>query len=185
MDDSVYRIVFLFTDLIIPMTAGYVLYHRGIISDALCSRLIAINISFVYTILALLSFWSLPLSWSLLVLPVLGCLLVLVPGVIGFFTFADRYHSPRSRGAWYMSAMLTNLGTLGGLCAFIIYGEVGFAYTQLIGAFQMVMTILVCFPLAAIFQQYAENRSQAARTSASSVAMTTSPARARRAASQT
>ncbi|BEU86797.1 hypothetical protein TAMA11512_02610 [Selenomonas sp. TAMA-11512] len=163
MDDSLYRILFLFTDLIMPMTAGYILYQKKIISDRLCSKLITINICFIYTLLAALSFWSIPLSWSLITLPILGCLLVLVPGVIGFFTFAERYHSPRSRGAWYMSAMMTNLSTLGGLCAFIIYGPDGFAYTQLIGTFQLVMVILVCFPLAAIFQQYAENRSKAAR----------------------
>ena len=73
-----------------------------------------------------------PLSWSLLLLPLFGFYLVLFPGAIGYALFARRLKDYLDRGAYVASAMLANLGTLGGVCAFILYNETGFAYTQLI-----------------------------------------------------
>ena len=51
-----------------------------------------------------------------------------------------------------MSAMLSNIGTLGGLCAFILYNEIGFAYAQIVGTFQNILLVLLCFPLAQYYQ---------------------------------
>ena len=44
--------------------------------------------------------------------------------------------------------MLTNIGTLGGVCTFILYNEQGFAITQMIATFQNVLLCLVVFPMA-------------------------------------
>ena len=51
-----------------------------------------------------------------------------------------------------MSAMLTNIGTIAGLSAFILYDEAGFAYVQIVSSFQVGLLVLVCFPLAAMFR---------------------------------
>jgi predicted permease len=148
MDNASLRILYVFTDLILPMVLGYYLHQKQLISDQLCNKLIRFNIIFIYTLLAVLSMWVLPLSRSLLWLPAFGVLLVLIPGLISRLTFARKYTNLLDRGAYMMSSLLANLGTLGGLCAFILYGEIGFAYAQLIGAAQNFILLLVCFPLA-------------------------------------
>ena len=152
MDEKLFRILYVFTDLATPLLAGYIAYQRGRISDALCNALIRFNIIVMATLLAVLSFWVMPLSKSLLWLPLFSALFMLVPGSIAYLTFARRHKDALSRGAYYMSAMLTNIGTIAGLSAFILYDEVGFAYVQIVSSFQVGLLVLVCFPLAAMFR---------------------------------
>ena len=152
MDEKLFRILYVFTDLATPLLAGYIAYQRGRISDALCNAIIRFNIIVMATLLAVLSFWVMPLSRSLLWLPLFSALFMLVPGSIAYLTFARRHKDALSRGAYYMSAMLTNIGTIAGLSAFILYDEVGFAYVQIVSSFQVGLLVLVCFPLAAMFR---------------------------------
>ena len=152
MNETTFRLIYVGTDLIAPLIAGYIAYQRGFISDARCNAVIRFNIIVMATLLALLSFWVMPLSKSLLWLPLFSALFMLVPGAIARLTFARRHREPLSRGAYYMSAMLTNIGTIAGLSAFILYGEAGFAYVQIVSSFQVGLLVLVCFPLAAMFR---------------------------------
>lgn len=148
MNDTALRLIYVLTDLIAPLVCGYFLHQKNILSDEAINRLIKLNVRCVYTLLSLLSFWVLPLSWELAWLPVFGLIYVLLPGLIGSLTFARRHKNPLNRGAYILSAMLSNIGTLGGVCAFILYNEAGFAYAQILGACQNVMLVLVCFPVA-------------------------------------
>ncbi len=152
MNETIFRLIYVGTDLIAPLIAGYLAYQRGFISDARCNAVIRFNIIVMATLLALLSFWVMPLSKSLLWLPLFSALFMLVPGAIARLTFARRHREPLSRGAYYMSAMLTNIGTIAGLSAFILYDEAGFAYVQIVSSFQVGLLVLVCFPLAAMFR---------------------------------
>ena len=148
MENDNYRIIYIVTDLIMPLVVGYFLNQKHILSDKAANQLIRFNVVGVYTALTLLSFWVLPISWELVMLIPFGMLYVLVPGLIGALTFARRHKNLLNRGAYIMSAMLSNLGTLGGVCAFILYREAGFAYSQIIGTCQNILLVLVCFPLA-------------------------------------
>ena len=80
MDEKIFRILYVFTDLIAPLAAGYIAYQRGHISDAACNAIIRFNIIVMATLLALLSFWVMPLSLHLLWLPLFSALFMLVPG---------------------------------------------------------------------------------------------------------
>ena len=155
MDSSTLRLLFVFTDLAAPLLVGYWLKTRSFWSPAANDRLIKINIRLVYTILSLLSFWVVPLRASLLLVPLFGFFLVLMPGAVGYLLFARRIESLLDRGAYIGSAMLANLGTLGGVCAFILYSEEGFAITQLVGACQNILLALIVFPLAQYYQMKA------------------------------
>ena len=141
------RIIYLVTDLIMPLIVGYFLHREKILSDNAANLIIKLNVRIVYTLLTLLSFWVLPVTWDLLWLFPFGAAYVLIPGAIGAI-FARRHKNLLNRGAYVMSAMLSNIGTLGGVCAFILYNETGFAYTQIIGSCQNILVVLVCFPLA-------------------------------------
>lgn len=142
------RILYVFTDLLLPLIVGYIFHQHQLVSETTINKVIRFNVIFVYTALSLLSFWVLPISWSLLLIPVFGFLLVLLPGLIGYLLFARHIENLLDRGSYIASAMLANLGTLGGVCAFILYNEEGFAYSQLIGTCQNILLCLLVFPLA-------------------------------------
>ena len=148
MNESQLRIIFVFTDLVLPLLTGYYLHQRKIISDRLCNRLISFNIIWICTLLSLLSFWVLPLTAELLWLPAFSFIFAAIPGMISILTFARQHKEPLDRGAYIISSLLANIGTLGGLCAFILYGETGFAYAQLVVTFQNLILMLGCFQLA-------------------------------------
>lgn len=148
MDNTTWRLLFVFTDLILPLCVGYLLKEQHFISPRVNDLLIKINIRCISTILALLSFWVLPLSWNLLLLPFFAFYLVLFPGALSYACFARHIKNYLDRGAYMASALLANWGTLGGVCAFILYNEQGFAYTQLVAAFTNIMMCLVVFPYA-------------------------------------
>lgn len=142
------RILFVLTDLVAPLACGYFLKQHHLLSQRVNDCLIRFNIIIVNTLLALLAFWVLPLDRSLLIAPLFGCFLVLFPGLIGYALFARRLKSPLDRGAYMGSALLANLGTLGGVCAFILYNEQGFAYAQLVATIQNFLLCIVVFPIA-------------------------------------
>ncbi len=158
MDSLNLRLLFVFTDLVLPLIVGYTLHQRHLVNDKAITKLIKFNIVVISTVLSLLSFWVIPLSWDLLWVPACGFLLVLVPGLIGTVLFARRFPDMLDRGAYIASSMLTNLGTLGGVCAFILYNEVGFAYTQLVGTCQNFLLCLIVFPMAQYCYMKATNQ---------------------------
>ena len=141
------RIIFLVTDLILPLIVGYFLHREKLLSDRAANFIIKANVIVVYTLLTFLSFWSLHITWEVVWLFPFGAAYVLIPGAIGAI-FARRHKNLLNRGAYVMSAMLSNIGTLGGVCAFILYDETGFAYSQIIASCQNILVVLVCFPLA-------------------------------------
>ena len=151
MDDINARLVYLLTDLILPLIVGYLLYQRRLLSDTAVNRLIRINVIVFFTLLSLFSFWALPLTRDLLLLPAFFALIILFPGFLSWRFLGRRFHSPIDRGTHLISALLSNIGTLGGICAYIIYGERGFAYAQIGGACQNLTLVLLAFPAAQYF----------------------------------
>ena len=151
MDEVNARLVYLLTELILPLIVGYLLYQRHLLSDAAVNRLIRINVIVFFTLLSLFSFWALPLTRDLLMLPAFFAFIILFPGFISWRFLGRRFHSPIDRGTHLISALLSNIGTLGGICAYIIYGERGFAYAQIGGACQNLVLVLLAFPIAQYF----------------------------------
>ena len=135
------RILLVFTDILLPLAAGYFLKTHNLLTLKACNWLIRFNVVVMVTVMTLMSFWVLPLSAKLFWLPVIGVLITAVPGLIGARWFASRFDNELDRGACVISAMLSNIGTVGGLCAFILYGEEGFAYVQLVAAPQNILMV--------------------------------------------
>ena len=146
------RLLFVFIDMILPLALGYIIHQRKLLPDSFNNLLIRINIIFFITILTLFSFWILPLSPQMLLLPMFGILCTLLPAFLAKLFFLKDYSDMLERGSYLMCAMLSNIGTLCGLCAFLIYGEHGFAYIQLIASLQNVLFIALCIPLAEYYR---------------------------------
>ena len=157
------RLIYLGTDLILPLIVGYLLYQRRLLSDAAVNLLIRINVVVFFTLLSLFSFWALPLTRDLVILPAFFAFIILFPGFISGRFLGRRFHSPIDRGTHLISALLSNIGTLGGICAYIIYGEPGFAYAQIGGACQNLILVLLAFPAAQYYYLLHKNRGRSAR----------------------
>lgn len=147
------RILLVFTDILLPLAAGYFLKTHELLTQKACNWLIRFNVVVMVTVMTLMSFWVLPLSAKLFWLPVIGVLITVVPGLIGARWFASRFDNELDRGACVISAMLSNIGTVGGLCAFILYGEEGFAYVQLVAAPQNILMVAAAFPMAKYYYE--------------------------------
>ena len=163
MDEINARLIYLFTDLILPLIVGYLLYQRRLLSDTAVNLLIRINVIVFFTLLSLFSFWALPLTRDLFILPAFFAFIILFPGFISWRFLGRRFHSPIDRGTHLISALLSNIGTLGGICAYIIYGERGFAYAQIGGACQNLVLVLLAFPIAQYFYLLHKARGRAPR----------------------
>lgn len=147
------KLACIFIDLLLPLVLGYLFRRKGYLSETNCDKLIVFNILVVSTALSILSFWILPLRWELIWLPFFGILLSFIPGAAAYFRAKNKYDSSLEKGSYLVSAILSNIGTLGGLCAYILFGEAAFAYTQIVSLFQGLVLFLFCFPLAQYYRQ--------------------------------
>ena len=153
MTEDYSRLIYLFTDLILPLIVGYSAHQFNLIKEEWINKLIRFNVRIIFTLLSLLSFWVLPISWELAWLPVFGVYYVLFPGALAWLLFVKKYNNPLQQGAYMMTTMQPNTGTLCGICAFILYQEQGFAYSQIVASVGNILMILVCFPLAHYYHE--------------------------------
>jgi predicted permease len=147
------KILYLCIDLVIPLVVGILCRRQSKLDKDFFRRLILINICIIYPILSGLTLWTLPLNYSLLWLPVIGILLFIIPGIAAYFLVKSKFQSELDKGSYVLSAMLSNTTSLGGLCAYILFGELGFASSQMIVLLQNAFMFMFCFPLAQYYYQ--------------------------------
>lgn len=146
--DIATKLIYMGTDLVLPLALGYYCRQRQWLNEILCNQIIDVNITLFCTILAALSFWIVPLNSALLWLPIFGILLSFIPGLAGYWIVRGKYADGPDKASYLASSMLSNIGALGGLCTFFLFGELGFAYNQIIAMFQNLVFFLFCFPMA-------------------------------------
>lgn len=123
---------------------------------AQCNGMMLFNVVVLITVMNLLSFWILPLQGDLLLLPLLSLLTAFLSA--GMMAPLCRHQSFVDQGTLVVAAMLANIGTLAGICGYILYGELSFAYVQLFAVPQNILMVVLAFPLA---QYYAARGSSA------------------------
>ena len=163
------KLAYVFLDLVIPLTVGYICRHRHYLSEQNCNRLIMFNILVLGTALSIFSFWVLPLKWELMWLPVFGLLLSAIPGVTAYLISKNKYESGLDKGSYLAAAILSNMGTLGSVCAYVLFGEAAFAYTQIVALFQNLVFFLFCFPMAQYYKQKGDPAGKPAQTTLASL----------------
>ena len=159
--DVTTKALYVVIDIVLPLVAGYLCKRLAWLGETTVSRMITANLLVMYPLLLIISFWGTRLSPELTLLPVLGVLMMVIAGLMAYPRARAKYKSGLDQGSYMMSAILSNTVTFGGLMAFFLYGERGYAYAQLINLFSNVMLFLVCFPLA---QYYFERGSSEAST---------------------
>lgn len=158
MDGASMRILYIFIDIILPLAVGYVLKQRQLVSSEQCNRLIRFNIIVIVTILTLLSFWVMPLRAELLSLPFFAFFNAFFPlGIILVLHLQKRFSLKLDRGSYLIAAIPSNTTALGGLCGYLLYGEIAFAYSQIIGIFQNLVMFFILFPMGYYYQHSGQN----------------------------
>ncbi|HEY3423916.1 MAG TPA: transporter [Negativicutes bacterium] len=147
------KLLYLFMDLILPLAIGNLCRYQLKLDKNFFRKLIMINICVIYPILSILTLWALSLNYSLIWLPIVGILLCVIPGIAAYFRVKNKFQSELDKGSYILSAILSNTTTLGGLCAYILFGEIGYAYAQMIVMLQNVVMFMFCFPLAQYYYQ--------------------------------
>ena len=66
MSETFYRLLFIFIDVILPLTIGYYFHKYKIISLNTCNFLLKLNIRFIMIITGLGSFWLIKIDQNLL-----------------------------------------------------------------------------------------------------------------------
>ena len=155
MDTTIQILTFL-TDIVLPLILGYFLAHKTNVRRYQMEKLLKLNIYFLYPLVISLSTWIVTINKELLWLPIVGLLTPLIGGGIGFVTGKKRFEDPLERGSYTIAYMLSNRGTIGGLVAFIILGEVGYAYNQFSLIFNTITLYMVAYPIASYFSQKSE-----------------------------
>ena len=144
-------------DLLLPMGAGYLLARRAGIGPDRLDPLMRFAIVSVAPVLTGLTFWGVQLAPHLAWLPVLGVVMLVLPGVVALGTARSKTaHGPLERGSYVLTSMLANRGVVGGLATYILFGEQGYAWSRLIIIFGPMIVFMIGFPLAGrYYQQHA------------------------------
>ena len=140
------RFLIVFADILLPMIVGMGLRKWGL-SREILRLIIKANVVVVATFLSVVSFWSVHVTWELLWLPISTIPICFLPVAVFYALEKNRFSDPRAQGSYMISMMLGNIGTLAGLCAYVLYGEIGFAYVQLIAVPQILIIVLFSFPM--------------------------------------
>ncbi len=116
------------------------------------------NVVVISTFLSTVSFWSVKITSELLWLPISTLPICFLPVAIFYLFERRRFQDPREQGSYMISMMLGNIGTLAGLCSYVLFGPIGFAYIQLIGIPQIVIIVLFCFPMGQYYYDLWANK---------------------------
>ena len=154
MNDTLLRIALLLIDTIVPISLGYILHKKGIVTQEGTKKVFTFNVRVVFTVLAVISFWSLHIGPAIFWVPVIALVITFLPYFI-MMAATKKNPDPRERGALVTAGMLGNTGTLGGLVCYLLLGPAAFAYVQIVAVIQNVLLITFNFPVAQKFHDMA------------------------------
>lgn len=157
------RFFIVFADILLPLLLGMVLRRWGL-SREILRMVIKGNVVCVATFLSLVSFWTVHVTRELLWLPISILPICFIPVLLFYGFQKNRFTNPLDQGSYMISMMLGNIGTLAGLCAYVLFGEKGFAYVQLIAVPQILVIVLYCFPMAQRFYEIGTGSGEKGKT---------------------
>ena len=138
----------LFVDMILPLIVGYALLRFSWGSERVFNWMISLGIIFLFPGLTAFSIWGLVPVFELVWLPAFGVLLHIVPGGLALLWGRRKYKSSLDYGSYTIAGFLSNHVTLGSLSAYILFGETGYAYTQMTLLFNSLLMFGFAYPLA-------------------------------------
>lgn len=149
-----------FTSIILPLFVGYVLRKFAGVKKEKLDFLLVIQITVLIPVLVLLIFWEMELNKNMLLLPVLGFITPLISGAFGYLFSKNKFKDPLQKGSYIVSSILSNRGTIGGLTMFILFGEAGYAYVNIIILFAVIYVFFITYPIGNYYSSRAITQRQ-------------------------
>lgn len=143
----------LFVDMILPLMVGYGLRKISWNFERIFYWAITIGIVVLFPGMTAFSIWGLTPVFDLVWLPAFGVLLHIIPGGLALFWGRRKYGSSLDYGSYAISGFLSNHVTLGSLSAYILFGETGYAYTQMTLLFNSLLMFGFAYPLAQYYRK--------------------------------
>lgn len=137
------KLLVFFYSIVLPLIAGHLTKKITKIPKEKFDILIKINLAVFMPVTVTLAFWNLSISKDIIFLPIIGFVIPLVGGVLGYLLSRNRYATDNERGSFVISSMLSNRLNIGGLSAYIIFGEIAYVYVNLIIVFQAVNNYVI------------------------------------------
>ena len=138
----------LFVDMILPLVVGFMLRRASWNGAWLFNWMISLGIILLFPTMTAFSIWGLKPVFELIWLPAFGVLMHILPGGLALLWGRRKYQSSLDYGSYTISGFLSNHVTLGSLSAYILYGEKGYAYTQMALLFNSLLMFGFAYPLA-------------------------------------
>ena len=138
----------LFVDMILPLVVGFMLRRASWNGAWLFNWMISLGIILLFPTMTAFSIWGLKPVFELIWLPAFGILLHILPGGLALVWGRRKYQSSLDYGSYTISGFLSNHVTLDSLSAYILYGEKGYAYTQMALLFNSLLMFGFAYPLA-------------------------------------
>ena len=138
----------LFVDMILPLVVGFMLRRASWNGARLFNWMISLGIILLFPTMTAFSIWGLKPVFELIWLPAFGVLMHILPGGLALLWGRRKYQSSLDYGSYTISGFLSNHVTLGSLSAYILYGEKGYAYTQMALLFNSLLMFGFAYPLA-------------------------------------
>lgn len=143
----------LFVDMILPLMVGYGLRQIAWSCEKIFLWAMTIGIVILFPAMTAFSIWGLVPVFDLVWLPAFGVLMHLIPGGLALLWGRRKYESSLDYGSYAISGFLSNHVTLGSLSAYILFGETGYAYTQMALLFNSLLMFGFAYPLAQYYRQ--------------------------------
>ena len=138
----------LFVDMILPLVVGFMLRRASWNGAWLFNWMISLGIILLFPTMTAFSIWGLKPVFELIWLPAFGVLMHILPGGLALLWGRRKYQSSLDYGSYTISGFLSNHVTLGSLSAYILFGEKGYAYTQMALLFNSLLMFGFAYPLA-------------------------------------
>lgn len=149
-----YEISSFFVNLVLPMIVGWLLVHRFGVPQRWLDRLMPAGILVATPVLTCMTFWGVALEPRLAWLPVIGIVMLAIPMGAAFVTVRAKHdYTALDRGTYVIASMLANRGVVGGLTVYTLFGEPGYAWSQMVVIFGPAVVFMVAFPLAGWYRR--------------------------------
>jgi len=151
MNPILEKMLSFFVSVILPIILGYAIKKIFKLGKEKFDILLHINIMAVLPISMILLFWAMNPDKNMLLLPIVGFLTPLIYLGLGYLFSRKKYADRKQKGSYIIASMLSNRGTIGGLVAYILFGEIGFIYVYIVNLFAPVNNFVIAFPMANYF----------------------------------
>ncbi len=120
----------------------------------LASRLQRVVVTTITPLVLINTFWGLSVSGgSLALFPFIGAASHVIGGGAAIFLASRMGLEKRKAGAMFTSGAFTNLGSFGGLAAYVFYGEAGYALAALFRLLEPLLYYSIGFPMAKLYSE--------------------------------